>query len=78
MGIAEGMEALITRVGRPVVMHQHAREGCTAGLTFDRLAMDRLTLFLRGADELPFRLYALLTAKPVAVIVQPTLRPLPW
>ena len=26
MGIAEGMEALITRVGRPMVMHQHARE----------------------------------------------------
>jgi len=26
MGIAEGMEALITCVGRPVAMHQHARE----------------------------------------------------
>ncbi len=51
---------------------------CTAGLTFDRLALDCLTLFLRGADELPFRLYELLAAKPVAVIVQPTLRPLPW
>ncbi len=51
---------------------------CTAGLTFDQLALDRLPLFLRGADKLPFRLYELLSAKPVAGIVQPTARPLPW
>lgn len=51
---------------------------CTAGLNLDRLALDRLPLFLRGADELPFRLYELLSAQPVAVIVQPTARPLPW
>ncbi|WP_089727418.1 type VI secretion system baseplate subunit TssF [Candidatus Thiosymbion oneisti] len=51
---------------------------CTAGLNLDQLNLDRLPLFLRGADELPFRLYELLSAKPVAVIVQPIERPLPW
>ncbi|MEA3277955.1 MAG: type VI secretion system baseplate subunit TssF [Pseudomonadota bacterium] len=50
----------------------------TAGLTLNQLTMDRLVLFLRGADELPFRLYERLLADPVAVIVQPTERPLPW
>ncbi|MCB2261904.1 MAG: type VI secretion system baseplate subunit TssF [Candidatus Thiosymbion ectosymbiont of Robbea hypermnestra] len=51
---------------------------CTMDLTLDQLSLDRLTLFLRGADELPFRLYELLSAKPVEVLVQPTERPLPW
>lgn len=51
---------------------------CTAGLTLDQLALDRLVLFLRGGDELPFRLYEALMANPVAVLVQPTERPLPW
>lgn len=50
----------------------------TAGLTLDQLSLDRLVLFLRGADELPFRLYELLLANPVAVITQPIERPLPW
>jgi type VI secretion system protein ImpG len=51
---------------------------CTAGLTLEQLSLDCLVVFLRGADELPFRLYELLLANPVAVIVQPTERPLPW
>jgi len=51
---------------------------CSVGLTLDRLALDHLPLFLRGADELPFRLYELLLAKPVSVIAQPAARPLPW
>jgi type VI secretion system protein ImpG len=51
---------------------------CTAGLNLDQLTLDRLVLFLRGSDELPFRLYELLMANPVAVIVQPIERPLPW
>ena len=42
----------------------------SAGLNLDMLALDRLVLFLRGADELPFRLYELLLAKPVAVAVK--------
>jgi len=51
---------------------------CTAGLNLDQLSLDRLVLFLRGADEQPFRLYELLLASPVALVVQPTQRPLPW
>jgi type VI secretion system protein ImpG len=50
----------------------------TAGLNLDQLSLDRLVIFLRGADELPFHLYELLLANPVALIIQPTERPLPW
>lgn len=55
----------------------------TAGLTFDQLSPDdperfRLVLFLQGADQLPFELYARLLGDIVGVLVQPTARPLPW
>ncbi|AUB85632.1 type VI secretion system baseplate subunit TssF [Candidatus Thiodictyon syntrophicum] len=55
----------------------------TANLTFAQLAPGRperfqLVLFLQGADQLPFELYARLLGDTVAVLVQPTARPLPW
>ena len=55
----------------------------TAGLTFDQLSPKdperfRLVLFLQGADQLPFELYARLLGDIVGVLVQPTARPLPW
>lgn len=50
----------------------------TAGLSFDQIGLDRLVLFLQGSDELPFTLYEQLTAAPVAVLIQPLQRPLPW
>ena len=37
-----------------------------------------MTLFLRGGDELPTRLYEQLLGHGVAVLVRPTTRPVPW
>ncbi|HXT33688.1 MAG TPA: type VI secretion system baseplate subunit TssF, partial [Vicinamibacterales bacterium] len=50
----------------------------TAGLNFSDLALDELTLFIRGADELPMRIYEQLVGHAVAVVVRPTTRPVPW
>jgi len=50
----------------------------TAGLNFSDLALDDLTLFIRGADELPMRIYEQLVGHAVAVVARPTTRPAPW
>lgn len=50
----------------------------TAGLNFTELALNDLTLFLRGSDELPTRLYEQIIGRTLAVIVRPTTRPVPW
>ncbi len=50
----------------------------SAGLTFDKLALDRLPVFLRGPDELPMHLYEQLIAHASATIVRPTQHPAPW
>ena len=50
----------------------------TAGLNFSDLALDELTLYVRGADELPMRIYEQLMGHAVAVVARPTTRPVPW
>lgn len=50
----------------------------TAGLNFSDLTLDDLTLFLRGADELPIRLYEQILGHAVGVVVRPTTRPVAW
>ena len=50
----------------------------TAGLKFDALALDRLQLYLHGADELPMRLYRHMLADAVAVVAQPVGQPPEW
>ena len=50
----------------------------TAGLSLQDIALDELTVFLRGQDEQPMRLYEQLTGNAVAVVVRPTGRPVPW
>ncbi len=55
----------------------------TANLTCAQLAPDQperfsLVLFLQGADQLPFDLYAQLLGNAIGVLVQPTARPVPW
>jgi type VI secretion system protein ImpG len=49
----------------------------TAGLTFDKLGLDRLTLYLRGG-ELAHHLYEQLLANAVAMLVRPAGNPPPW
>ena len=50
----------------------------TAGLNFADLALDDLPLFIRGADELPMKIYEQIMAHTVAIVVRPTTRPAPW
>jgi type VI secretion system protein ImpG len=50
-----------------------------AGLKIAELgAMDEVTLFLRGSDELPMRLYEQLMGHSVGMIARPPGRPPPW
>jgi type VI secretion system protein ImpG len=50
----------------------------TAGLKISELSLDELTLFLRGGDELPVRLYEQLFGHCLGAVVRPTARPVPW
>ncbi|MEJ1354415.1 MAG: type VI secretion system baseplate subunit TssF [Candidatus Sedimenticola sp. (ex Thyasira tokunagai)] len=51
---------------------------CTAGLTFDKLQLENLPLYLRGADELPMHLYEQILGNAVALVARPVSRPPPW
>ncbi|ANM28737.1 type VI secretion system protein ImpG [Acidobacteria bacterium Mor1] len=50
----------------------------TGGLSFDKLALDRLTLYLRGIDELPMQIYERLFANRVAMLAVPPKTPAAW
>jgi type VI secretion system protein ImpG len=50
----------------------------TAGMSFDKLALDRLPVYLLGADELPMRIYEQLLGNCVAMVIRPTTTPAPW
>lgn len=48
------------------------------GLTFAKLGLERLTLFLNGGDELPLRIYEQLLGNALMMVVRPGQRPAPW
>jgi type VI secretion system protein ImpG len=50
----------------------------TAGMNLADLPLDDLTLFLRGGDELPVRLYEQLMGHTLGMVVRPVTRPIPW
>ena len=50
----------------------------TAGLKFSDLALDELTLFIRGSDDLPVRLYEQAIGHTIAVVARPATRPAGW
>ncbi len=50
----------------------------TGGLRFDQIALDRLALHLRGAEEIPIALYEQLLANAVALVARPAKLPAPW
>ena len=50
----------------------------TAGLSFQKLDLDSVSLYLRGADEQPMHLYEQLVANVVSVIVLPVQRRIKW
>lgn len=51
---------------------------CTAGLTFNKLALESLPIYLQGVDELPMHLYEQLLGNVQAVVIRPTSSPAPW
>ena len=50
----------------------------TAGLKFNQLSLNNLPLYLRGSGELPMQIYEQLLANSMAVVIQPTTRPVAW
>jgi type VI secretion system protein ImpG len=50
----------------------------TAGLTFDKIALDKLQLYLRGSEELPMHLYEQFQANRIGVVARSTARPASW
>ena len=48
------------------------------GLSFDKMGLERLPLFLQGSDTLPARLYEQLLANAVMLVARPGQRPAPW
>jgi len=50
----------------------------TAGLKFNELALDRLVVYLSGADDIAFKLHELLLGSALGFIAGPPARPLPW
>jgi type VI secretion system protein ImpG len=50
----------------------------TAGMNISDLSLEDLTLFLRGPDEHPVRLYEQLCGHAVAIVARPATRPVLW
>lgn len=50
----------------------------TAGLTFNKLALDELNLYLRGSGELAMHLYEQLYAGTIGLVVRPGKSPAAW
>ncbi len=70
--------AAVAALGAPTAGRVRAgirwRLKTTAGLTFDKLALDKLAINLRGTDSLPTHVYEQLVANAVGVVLQPTKR----
>jgi type VI secretion system protein ImpG len=54
------------------------RVRAVGGLRFDQIALDRLTLFLHGSDDVALKLYELILGSGLGVLVAPPARPTPW
>ena len=72
LGILDAPETREARAG------VRLRLRSTAGLTFDKLSLDRLTLFLRGSDARHMRLYEQFLGNVLGVVGLPAERPAPW
>lgn len=65
-------------VGKSVKGGVRLKLRATAGLNFDQLHLDRLTLFLSGADEVAYKLHELCFGAPLGVAIGPATRPWTW
>lgn len=50
----------------------------TAGLNFDQIGLDVLRVQLTGGDEIAYRLYEVMLASAIGVMVVPPARPIEW
>lgn len=50
----------------------------TANLTFNKINLDELVVYLRGQGEIPMRLYEALFARAMRIVVAPIQRPAKW
>ena len=66
------------REPRRVAAALRLRVRATAGLTLSELALESLSLYLRGTDEGPMHIYEQFLANAVAVVAQPVERPAAW
>ena len=66
------------RLAEPVQAVLRLKLRAAAPFTFDQLAMDRLTLFLSGGDEVALKLHELILGSGLGVFVAPPARPAPW
>jgi len=48
------------------------------GLPFNKLQLDELSVFLRGTDDIPYRLYEQIIAHGTGLVIQPHRSPRPW
>ena len=48
------------------------------GMPFTKVALDHLSIFLNGPEQMRLRLYEQLSAHVSAIVVRPTERPVPW
>lgn len=62
----------------PVKGGVRLRLKASAGLKFNEIALDRLRVYLSGADDVARMLYELVFGSPLGVLVAPSLRPIPW
>ncbi len=77
-----GSSAAVAALGLPdrrgVKAAIRLRLKVTGDMGFDKLALERLTFFLGGAEGARMRLYEQLVCNVVQLHVRPTTRPLPW
>ncbi|GGC78520.1 type VI secretion system baseplate subunit TssF [Undibacterium terreum] len=50
----------------------------TAGLKFNEIALDKLSLYIRGSDSLPSKILEQILANAVGMVAMPTRQPVAW
>lgn len=77
-----GTAAAVTALGAPALSGLRAgirlRLRIGGEVSFDQLPLDRLVLYLRGADALPMHLYEQFHGNGLGVVALPTERPATW